>query len=127
MNKSNYLFAYLILIIATALWGGNIIAAKVVAFSEALSENFMRYVLEVKKNANIMGDPVLLSWAFENILKNSDVELKKRAYILLDLMATDKGDVIIGVPDVSGTPERTIAIWIKNKEFAESLITSLTE
>jgi hypothetical protein len=42
-------------------------------------------------------------------------------------MATDQGDVIIGVPDVSGSPERTIAIWIRNKEFAESLMTSLTE
>ena len=63
----------------------------------------------------------------QNILKNTNVELKKRAYILLDLMATDQGDVIIGVPDVSGSPERTIAIWIRNKEFAESLMTSLTE
>ena len=42
-------------------------------------------------------------------------------------MATDQGDVIIGVPDASGTPEATIAIWIKNKEFAESLMTSLLE
>ena len=63
----------------------------------------------------------------EEILKKSNVELKKRSYILLDLMATDQGDVIIGVPDASGTPEGTIAIWIKNKEFAESLMTSLME
>ena len=28
-------------------------------------------VLSMKKNIKIMGDPVLLSWAFENILKNS--------------------------------------------------------
>jgi len=32
----------------------HIIASKAVAFNEALSENFMNYVLEVKKNANIM-------------------------------------------------------------------------
>jgi len=63
----------------------------------------------------------------EEILKKSNVELKKRSYILLDLMATDQGDVIIGVPDASGTPEGTIAIWIKNKEFAKSLMTSLME
>ena len=60
-------------------------------------------------------------------IKKSNVELKRRSYILLDLMATDQGDVIIGVPDASGTPEGTIAIWIKNKEFAKSLMTSLME
>tara|TARA_B100000676_G_C17688223_1_gene634904 strand:- start:330 stop:725 length:396 start_codon:yes stop_codon:yes gene_type:complete len=28
-------------------------------------------LLSCQKNINIMGDPVLLSWAFENIIKNS--------------------------------------------------------
>ncbi len=34
----------------------HVIAAKAVAFSEALSENFLRYILQVKKNANVMAD-----------------------------------------------------------------------
>jgi len=96
-----------------------------------VKELFLSFLLNAKvKNKKVIiftPNSYNISKIDENILKNSDVELKKRAYILLDLMATDKGDVIIGVPDVSGTPERTIAIWIKNKEFAESLITSLTE
>ena len=34
----------------------HVIAAKAVAFGEALSENFLRYILQVKKNANVMAD-----------------------------------------------------------------------
>ena len=34
----------------------HVIAAKAVAFSEALSDNFLRYILQVKKNAKVMAD-----------------------------------------------------------------------
>ena len=34
----------------------HVIAAKAVAFGEALSENFLRYILQVKKNAKVMAD-----------------------------------------------------------------------
>ena len=34
----------------------HVIAAKAVAFGEALSENFLHYILQVKKNAKVMAD-----------------------------------------------------------------------
>ena len=34
----------------------HVIAAKAVAFGEALSDNFLRYILQVKKNAKVMAD-----------------------------------------------------------------------
>ena len=41
-------------------------------------------ILSIKKNIKIMGDPVLLSWAFENLLKNSiDAIKKKKGKILI--------------------------------------------
>ena len=96
-----------------------------------VKELFLNFLINAKgksKQITIMTpNSYKISKFDEEILRNSNVELKKRAYILLDLMATDQGDVIIGVPDASGTPEATIAIWIKNKEFAESLMTSLLE
>ena len=96
-----------------------------------VKELFLNFLINAKgksKQITIMTpNSYKISKFDEEILRNTNVELKKRAYILLDLMATDQGDVIIGVPDASGTPEATIAIWIKNKEFAESLMTSLLE
>jgi len=41
-------------------------------------------LLSCQKNINIMGDPVLLSWAFENIIKNS-----------IDAIKRDKGKISI--------------------------------
>ena len=37
----------------------HVIAAKAVAFKEALSEEFLHYILQVKKNANVMSDEFL--------------------------------------------------------------------
>ena len=37
----------------------HVIAAKAVAFGEALSENFLHYILQVKKNAKVMADEFL--------------------------------------------------------------------
>jgi len=34
----------------------HVIAAKAIAFEEALSENFLHYILQVKKNANVMSE-----------------------------------------------------------------------
>ena len=43
-------------------------------------------VLLIKKNASIMGDPVLLSWAFENVIKNS-----------IDAIVSQKGKITISL------------------------------
>lgn len=95
-----------------------------------VKELFLSFLSNTKgKNKIIIFTPnsYKISKTDKILLKNANVVLKKRAYILLDLMVSDKGDVMIGVPDASGIPERTIAIWIKNKEFAQSLMSSLTE
>ena len=51
-------------------------------------------ILNIKKNAKVMGDPVLLSWAFENIIKNSIDAIKtKRGKI--DINAIIEGDELV--------------------------------
>jgi len=43
-------------------------------------------VLSIKKNVSLMGDPVLLSWAFENLIKNSiDATSNEQGKILIKL------------------------------------------
>ena len=42
-------------------------------------------------------------------------------------MVSNEGDVLIGVPDSSGSTTHTIAVWLKSKTFTESLISSLIE
>ncbi len=47
-------------------------------------------VLSIKKNINLMGDPVLLSWAFENLIKNSiDATTDEEGKISIKLMRED--------------------------------------
>jgi len=47
--------------------------------------------LLIENNASLMGDPVLLSWAFENLLKNS-----------IDATATDKGQISVNLVNEGG-------------------------
>jgi len=43
-------------------------------------------ILSIKKNVSLMGDPVLLSWAFENLIKNSiDATSNKEGKIIITL------------------------------------------
>ena len=53
-------------------------------------------LLSSQKNINIMGDPVLLSWAFENIIKNSiDAIEKDKGKISIKVALEDKDVIII--------------------------------
>ena len=53
-------------------------------------------ILSMKKNAKIMGDSVLLSWAFENLLKNSiDAISNKKGKILINVIGVEEYVVII--------------------------------
>ena len=52
--------------------------------------------LSCQKNINIMGDPVLLSWAFENIIKNSiDAIEKEKGKISIKMSVEDDSVIII--------------------------------
>ncbi|MEE8239555.1 MAG: hypothetical protein V3R13_05660, partial [Nitrososphaerales archaeon] len=56
------------------------------------------------------------------------IEIKQRDDILLDLMVSDTFDVLIGVPDpMSEEPYHSIAIWLRNRSFANSLFISLND
>ena len=57
-------------------------------------------ILSMKKNAKIMGDSVLLSWAFENLLKNS-----------IDAISNKKGKILI---NVTGVEEYVVIIFHDN-------------
>jgi len=61
------------------------------------------------------------------LFKELGIKVKKENATLLDLMVSDEGDVLIGVPDSSGSTSHIIAVWIKSKTFTESLINSLIE
>tara|TARA_B000000460_G_scaffold231220_1_gene189306 strand:- start:405 stop:1151 length:747 start_codon:yes stop_codon:yes gene_type:complete len=61
------------------------------------------------------------------LFKELGIKVKKENAILLDLMVSNEGDVLIGVPDSSGSTTHAIAVWIKSKTFTESLISSLIE
>ena len=61
------------------------------------------------------------------LFKELGIKVIKENAILLDLMVSNEGDVLIGVPDSSGSTTHTIAVWIKSKTFTESLISSLIE
>jgi len=53
-------------------------------------------ILSMKKNAKIMGDSVLLSWAFENLLKNSiDAISNKKGKILINVTGVEEYIVIV--------------------------------
>ena len=53
-------------------------------------------ILSMKKNAKIMGDSVLLSWAFENLLKNSiDAITNKKGKILINVKGVEEYIVIV--------------------------------
>ena len=53
-------------------------------------------LLSCQKNINIMGDPVLLSWAFENIIKNSmDAIEKEKGKISVKMTVEDENVIII--------------------------------
>ena len=52
--------------------------------------------LSCQKNINIMGDPVLLSWAFENIIKNSiDAIEKERGKISIKMSVEDDRVIVV--------------------------------
>ena len=57
-------------------------------------------ILSMKKNAKIMGDSVLLSWAFENLLKNS-----------IDAISNKKGKILI---NVTGVEEYIVIVFLDN-------------
>ena len=61
------------------------------------------------------------------LFKELGIKVKKENAILLDLMVSNEGDVLIGVPDSSGSTTHAIAVWVKSKTFTESLISSLIE
>jgi hypothetical protein len=52
--------------------------------------------LSCQKNINIMGDPVLLSWAFENIIKNSiDAIEKEKGKISIKMSVEDDSVIVV--------------------------------
>jgi len=61
----------------------HIIAAKAVAFGEALSDNFMNYILQVKKNAEVMAQ-AFVEKGYDLISKGTDNHL-----MLIDLRSKD--------------------------------------
>ena len=61
----------------------HIIAAKAVAFGEALSDEYMQYMLQVKKNASVMAD-AFVSRGYDVISKGTDNHL-----MLIDLRSKD--------------------------------------
>ena len=52
-------------------------------------------LLSCQKNISIMGDPVLLSWAFENIIKNSMDAIEKEKGRISVKMKVEDGNAII--------------------------------
>ena len=61
----------------------HIIAAKAVAFGEALSDDYMKYILQVKKNAEVMAE-AFVSKGYDLISKGTDNHL-----MLIDLRSKD--------------------------------------
>lgn len=61
----------------------HIIAAKAVAFGEALSDDYMQYILQVKKNAQVMAE-AFVSKGYDVISKGTDNHL-----MLIDLRSKD--------------------------------------
>tara|TARA_B100001013_G_C24333929_1_gene333759 strand:- start:51 stop:584 length:534 start_codon:yes stop_codon:yes gene_type:complete len=60
-------------------------------------------ILKINKNINILGDPVLLSWGFENLIKNSiDAIKKKNGKISLSVKVEDLNVMIFFKDNGSG-------------------------
>ena len=87
---------------------------------------FLSNIRNNKKLNKLTPEDYKISDSDARILRESNVIIRKKSLILLDLLVSNKGDIMIGVPDSSKRPEHTIAIWIKNKEFSESLMKSLS-
>ena len=94
-----------------------------------VKELFLGFLSNMRNNKKLIiltPEDYKISDSDSRILRESNVIIRKKSLILLDLLVSNKGDIMIGVPDSSKRPEHTIAIWIKNKEFSESLMKSLS-
>tara|TARA_B100000949_G_C14282263_1_gene452375 strand:- start:839 stop:1573 length:735 start_codon:yes stop_codon:yes gene_type:complete len=94
-----------------------------------VKELFLGFLSNIRNNKKLIiltPEDYKISDSDARILRESNVIIRKKSLILLDLLVSNKGDIMIGVPDSSKRPEHTIAIWIKNKEFSESLMKSLS-
>ncbi len=77
----------------------HIIAAKAIAFREALSDNFLKYILQVKKNASVLAD-VLISKGYNIISNGTDNHM-----MLIDLrnknISGKQGEEALGKADIT--------------------------
>ena len=86
-----------------------------------VKELFLGFLSNIRNNKKLIiltPEDYKISDSDARILRESNVIIRKKSLILLDLLVSNKGDIMIGVPDSSKRPEHTIAIWIKNKEFS---------
>ena len=84
-----------------------------------VKELFLVFLSNIRNNKKLIiltPEDYKISDSDARILRESNVIIRKKSLILLDLLVSNKGDIMIGVPDSSKRPEHTIAIWIKNKE-----------
>ena len=90
-----------------------------------VKELFLGFLSNMRNNKKLIiltPEDYKISNSDAKILRESNVVIRKKSLILLELLVSNKGDIMIGVPDSSKRPEHTIAIWIKNNEFSESLM-----
>ena len=77
----------------------HIIAAKAIAFKEALSDDFLKYILQVKKNASVLAD-ILVSKGYNIISSGTDNHM-----MLIDLrnknISGKQGEEALGKADIT--------------------------
>lgn len=112
MNKSNYLFAYLILIIATALWGGNIIAAKV-------ASNINLEPIKLSFYRNIVVILILLPFVIRKL--NLIYELFKKNWLIIIILSIFSVSIFNTFMNIALTSSSVISTSIM-PSFAPSLI-----
>ena len=77
----------------------HVIAAKAIAFEEALSENFLHYILQVKKNANVMSEE-FIKRGYDIISGGTDNHM-----MLIDLRNKDitgkEAEAVLGLAEIT--------------------------
>lgn len=99
-----------------------------VTVKEIFIPHLQRLVERGKKIKLIFNSNIKLERRDADLLRKIGVEARFSPSVMLDMLVTENGDVMIGVPDPTGEEELSaLAIWLHHPAFASSIIRILKD